>query len=81
MQNTIADFTSDPALANIDSTVVFIMSHGKQFKVGERSVDLIMSDGKNLNTKYIVDQFFSNTSKFTKVDERKPKLFFFQACR
>lgn len=81
MKSVIADFSSDPALAKIDSTVVFIMSHGQQYKPGEISVDLITSDGEVLSTKYIVDQFFSNDSKFTKHDERKPKLFFFQACR
>lgn len=81
MKSVIVDFSSDPALANIDSLVVFIMSHGQQLKPGERSVDLITSDGEKLNTKFIVDQFFSNDSKFTKLDERKPKLFFFQACR
>lgn len=82
IKDKIITFSLNPKLAVVDSTVVFIMSHGRQPKLNDRSVDLIMSDGNVLNTNWITERFMRKYSKLNSdVIDRKPKLFFFQACR
>lgn len=81
MKNRIVTFAKDKKLSQVDSCVVFIMSHGVQPESTEH-VQLITADGDNLQIRWILDQFTRNNSPLTTSgEERKPKMFFFQACR
>lgn len=79
MRNAIRSFVSRKELSEVDSLVVFIMSHGRSYKHTE-DVELIASDGLTLRTSWIINQFTADNPYFVSF-ENKPKLFFFQACR
>ena len=82
MKNEVQLFSYNPSLKNVDSVVVFVMCHGVRARENRRSVDLITKDGNPLNTDWIIEQFMPDKSpSATTVKERKPKVFFFQACR
>ena len=66
-------------LSKVDSLVIFVMSHGRQYKDTEE-VEIIASDGHLLRTRWIISQF-TNQNPSTIPFENKPKLFFFQTCR
>lgn len=79
--NAFEEFCNNPELSLVDSVVVFIMSHGETENIKQESINLIASDGWPINTNWIIDGILH--SNFQKKNEslRKPKMFFFQACR
>lgn len=80
-EQTVKSFSENPALAKVDSLVVFIMSHG--FVEGNStSIELSTADGQFINSSWIIKQFTSSYSPLVMNSSvRKPKIFFFQACR
>lgn len=57
--------------------MVFIMCHGRQLQ--GTSVALCAKDGDFVLTTWVLQQFVQ--SPFHRAGQRKPKMFFFQACR
>lgn len=74
-------FSTNKELSKVDSCIVFIMTHGTQHK-STNWVDLETADGGKVNSNWVIQQFANDICPLvTKNSERKPKMFFFQACR
>lgn len=79
--NAFEEFCNNPELSLVDSVVVFIMSHGETENIKQESINLIASDGWPINTNWIIDRILHSNFQKNNESLRKPKMFFFQACR
>ncbi|XP_065200157.1 caspase Dronc-like [Planococcus citri] len=79
MKQQIKAFSMNKELLNVDSLVVFIMCHGKQYQDTE-DILLAAADGETLRARWVLQQFTDANPSFVQF-KKKPKLFFFQACR
>ncbi|KAF2903100.1 hypothetical protein ILUMI_03088 [Ignelater luminosus] len=77
MKKKIISFRSNSSLKKVDIGTVIIMSHGNSKERGD-STEVVCTDGKVLETTWIIDQFNTESCPYL---SKKPKIFIFQCCR
>lgn len=74
----INDFACMPEHANVDSAILFIMSHGKEDDNNPHAVRITTTDDQYVSSDWIKERFTSANCEYL---INKPKIIFFQACR
>lgn len=77
MEKIIVNYKNTKSLSKCDINVVVVMSHGSG-NAGKDSTKIVTSDGKFMQTSWILEQFTHNNCPAL---SGKPKIFIFQCCR
>uniref|UniRef100_A0A8D8T8Z5 Caspase-2 n=2 Tax=Cacopsylla melanoneura TaxID=428564 RepID=A0A8D8T8Z5_9HEMI len=88
IEEAIEEFSHMPELAEVDSVLVFVMSHGRDPSTrkpddpplkspGRESVDIETEDNKFINSNDIADKINQSST----IRPNTPRMFFFNVCR